>query len=104
MRWRTSPETVTANTHEQDGLLDIATTMLREGGRIIYAVCSVLESEGRARVDAFLARHPDFQRLPIQDILGPEMVERLGCDEDLVLTPKRHNTDGMYAAVLTRRT
>ncbi|MBT6405629.1 MAG: RsmB/NOP family class I SAM-dependent RNA methyltransferase [Rhodospirillaceae bacterium] len=103
MRWRTSPEMIAAYGREQNSLLDTATTMLREGGRIIYAVCSVLESEGRARVDAFLARHPDFQRCPIKDVLGPEMAARLGCDEDLVLTPKRHNTDGMYAAVLTRR-
>tara|TARA_R110002110_G_scaffold284986_1_gene499075 strand:+ start:55435 stop:56718 length:1284 start_codon:yes stop_codon:yes gene_type:complete len=103
MRWRTSPEAIAAYTHEQDKLLDIAATMLRAGGRIIYAVCSVLESEGRARVDAFLARHPDYLRLPIKDVLGPEMVARLGCDEDLVLTPMRHNTDGMYGAVLARR-
>ncbi|MDA0786848.1 MAG: rRNA cytosine-C5-methylase [Proteobacteria bacterium] len=103
MRWRTSPETIAAYTREQDKLLDTATTMLRAGGRIIYAVCSVLESEGGARVDAFLARHPDFQRLPVEDVLGAEMIARLGCNEDLVLTPKRHNTDGMYAAVLTRR-
>jgi 16S rRNA (cytosine967-C5)-methyltransferase len=102
MRWRTSPETVAVYTQEQDKLLDTAATMLRAGGRIIYAVCSVLESEGRARVDAFLARHRDFQCLPISDVLDPELIARLGCDEDLVLTPKRHNTDGMYAAVLTR--
>ena len=103
MRWRTSPETIAAYARAQDKLLDTASTMLRPGGRIIYAVCSVLESEGRARVDAFLARHPDFQRLPIEDVLGPEMIARLGCDVDLILTPKRHKTDGMYAAVLTRR-
>ena len=103
MRWRTSPETIAVYTREQDKLLDTAATMLRAGGRIIYAVCSVLESEGRARVEAFLARYPDFQRLPIADILGPELIARLGCDEDLVLTPKRHNMDGMYGAVLTRR-
>jgi len=103
MRWRTSPETIAAYTREQDKLLDTAATMLREGGRIIYAVCSVLESEGRARVDDFLARHPDFRRLPITDVLGPEMTAGLGGGEDLVLTPVRHDTDGMYAAVLVRR-
>lgn len=103
MRWRTSPAAIAAYTREQDNLLDTAAKLLRAGGRIVYAVCSVLESEGRGRVDAFLARHPDFQRLPIEDVLGPEMVARLGCGEDLVLTPKRHNTDGMYGAVLTRR-
>ena len=103
MRWRTRPETITAYMDEQDKLLDTAATLLRTGGRVVYAVCSVLESEGRARIDAFLARHPDFQRVPIADVLGAALVTRLGCDEDLVLTPKRHDTDGMYAAVLTRR-
>lgn len=103
MRWRTSPEMIAACSREQDKLLDTAATLLRADGRIIYAVCSVLESEGRARVDEFLDRHRDFQRVPIADVLGPEMIARLGCGEELVLTPKRHNTDGMYAAVLARR-
>ncbi|MEP4377592.1 MAG: class I SAM-dependent methyltransferase [Alphaproteobacteria bacterium] len=103
MRWRTSPETIAGFVREQDNLLDTAATMLRAGGRIAYAVCSVLECEGRARVDAFLARHPGFRRLPISDVLGLEMTTDLGCDDDLVLTPHRHETDGMYGAVLTRR-
>jgi len=103
MRWRTSLETIAACTREQDSLLDAATTMVRTGGRIIYAVCSVLESEGRARVDAFLARHPGFQSLPLNEVLDTELVSRLGCSEDLVLTPNRHNTDGMFAAVLVHR-
>ena len=103
MRWRTHPETISGHMQAQDGLLETATTMLRPGGRIIYAVCSVLESEGRARVDAFLARHPDFRRFGVGEALGPELTADLGGGEDLVLTPKRHHTDGMYAAVLTRR-
>ncbi|MGB0572577.1 MAG: RsmB/NOP family class I SAM-dependent RNA methyltransferase [Alphaproteobacteria bacterium] len=103
MRWRTSPGTIDDYARTQDSLLETATTMLREGGQIIYAVCSVLEREGRARVDEFLARHPDFRRLPIADILAPSLVAELGCETDLVLTPSRHDTDGMYAAVLARR-
>ena len=102
VRWRTSPETIDDYVRAQDRLLETATTMLRDGGQIIYAVCSVLEREGAARVDDFLARHPDFQRLPIEDILAPGLVAELGCERDLVLTPNRHETDGMYAAVLAR--
>ncbi len=102
MRWRTNRDTIDAYARTQDSLLETAATMLRDGGRIIYAVCSVLEREGRARVDEFLARHTDFQRLPIADVLAPALVAKLGCEGDLVLTPNRHDTDGMYAAVLTR--
>ncbi len=103
MRWRTSPDAIDDYARDQDSLLEIATTMLRDGGQIIYAVCSVLEQEGRARVDEFLLRHPDFERRPISNVLPAALVAELGCKTDLVLTPNRHDTDGMYAAVLVRR-
>ena len=77
--------------------------MLRPGGRVIYAVCSVLAAEGDERVDAFLARHPGFARRPAGVALGDDLAARLDATDDLVLTPRRHATDGMYGAILEMR-
>ena len=102
LRWRTRPGTVADYQDMQDGLLDSAAGLVKPGGRIVYAVCSVLEGEGRSRVDAFLARHPRFARRLVGDVLGTDLAARLDLSDDLVLTPHRHGTDGMYAAVLVR--
>ena len=50
----------------QDGLLDAAVDMLRPGGLLVFATCSLQPEEGPERIDAFLVRHPEFARVPIQ--------------------------------------
>jgi 16S rRNA (cytosine967-C5)-methyltransferase len=71
---------------KQSAILDQAAPLVRTGGRLVYATCSLLFEENEAQVTAFLARHPHF-------IQG----------EVLSLTPARHGTDGFFAAVLERR-
>ncbi|MBN42885.1 MAG: rRNA cytosine-C5-methylase [Alphaproteobacteria bacterium] len=102
VRWRTSADTVAACLGVQDGLLDTAASLVRPGGRVIYSVCSVLKSEGIERVEAFLARASGFVRVPVVQVLGRGLAGDLGVTDDLMLTPYRHGTDGMYAAVIER--
>jgi 16S rRNA (cytosine967-C5)-methyltransferase len=70
----------------QAAILDQAAPLVRAGGRLIYATCSLLREENEDQVAGFLARHSGFSR-----------------GESLVLTPARHGTDGFFAAVLARR-
>ncbi len=102
LRWRTTAATIEAYAHTQDELLDRAAIAVKPGGRLIYAACSVLDREGRDRVTAFLDRNSDYRRLAVARILGDETAAALGCNDELVLTPARHGTDGMYAAILER--
>jgi 16S rRNA (cytosine967-C5)-methyltransferase len=67
-------------------LLDRAVELVRAGGRLIFAVCSVLPCERQAQVDAFLQRHPGWRVDGVVD-----------------LTPARDQTDGFFAARLVRR-
>ena len=72
---------------KQAAILDQAAFLVRTGGRLVYATCSLLPEENEAQVTAFLARHPDF-------ILAGDF---------LSLSPARHGTDGFFAATLERR-
>ena len=75
--------------------------LLRPGGRLVYATCSILAEENEAIVDAFLASHADFHRLSAQEVLAAQGMV-VDCGDDMRLSPQKHGTDAFYAAVLER--
>ncbi len=101
LKWRQSPRSVDELTAKQAAILAAAAKLLRPGGRLVYATCSILGEENEAIVDAFLAAHADFQRIPAQDILAAQGIA-IECGADMRLSPQKHGTDGFYAAVLER--
>ena len=101
LKWRQSEASVADLTAKQAAILSAAANLLRVGGRLVYATCSLLGAENEAVVDAFLAAHPGFVRLPAGDILARHGITLPG--DDLRLLPHRHDTDGFYAAVLERQ-
>jgi 16S rRNA (cytosine967-C5)-methyltransferase len=105
MKWRQKPEDIAELTTKQASILQSAATLLKPGGRLVYATCSVLPEENGGIVNAFLAAHPDFERVPADAVLRQQGVEGEGLvtHGDLQLLPNRHATDGFYAAVLQRR-
>jgi len=104
LRWRTTPADIAAYVEIQTALLATAASMVRPGGRLIYAVCSIFDAEGRDVAHDFETHNAAFRRVPVADVLGPTLGGRLKAKGDLVLTPHRHRTDGMYAAVFERTT
>ncbi len=86
----------------QSGILDIAAGLVRKGGRLVYATCSMLVEENEAQVSAFLARHPGFAPLPFAAAWPAAAGPVPGDGPFLILTPHRHGTDGFFAAVLER--
>jgi 16S rRNA (cytosine967-C5)-methyltransferase len=87
---------------KQASILDAAQTLVRKGGRLVYATCSILEEENEAQVSGFLLRHPAFRIVPLAEAWPLEQTPPLGGDL-LVLTPARHGTDGFFVAVLERQ-
>jgi 16S rRNA (cytosine967-C5)-methyltransferase len=86
---------------KQAGILDAAQALVRTGGRLVYATCSLLAEENEAQVTDFLLRHPGFAVVPLARAWTLEAP--LPCSGDfLSLTPARHGTDGFFAAVLER--
>ena len=112
--WRRNPDArrrlmeadLIALVAKQASILDQAAPLVRRGGRLIYATCSLLAEENEAQLSAFLQRHADFALLPLARAWpGPasEAVAALLAEPTLALTPARHGTDGFFAAVLARR-
>jgi 16S rRNA (cytosine967-C5)-methyltransferase len=101
LKWRQSPKSVDELTVKQAAILAAASKLLKPGGRLVYATCSILAEENEAIVDAFLAAHADFHRLSAQELLAAQGIV-VDCGADMRLAPQTHGTDGFYAAVLER--
>ena len=102
LKWRQTPESVVELTVKQAAILSAAAKLLKPGGRLVYATCSLLPEENEQIVDAFLAAQPAFARLSAQAVLGEQGIDIELSGADLHLLPHRHGTDGFYAAVLER--
>ena len=102
LKFRQSPQSVAELNVKQAAILASAARLLKHGGRLVYATCSLLHEENQAIVQAFLAEHPDFTLLPAGEVLRQQHIE-LAMGDYLQLTPQLHNTDGFFAAVLERK-
>jgi 16S rRNA (cytosine967-C5)-methyltransferase len=101
-RWRLSAKDLAVLPARQLVLLVTYAPCVAVGGRLIYATCTILSSENDRVVERFLAERPEFQRVPLKEILGRERAERLGDGLCLRLHPHTHETDGFFATVLRR--
>jgi 16S rRNA (cytosine967-C5)-methyltransferase len=104
--WTKSAEDVARLVPVQDRLLDAAASMLAPGGTLVYCTCSLQPEEGPARIDSFLARHPQMSRRPIAADEVGGLAELLTPAGDLRTLPHhlagQGGMDGFYAARLTR--
>jgi len=101
LKWRQTPSSIAELALKQAKILAAAATLVKRGGRLVYATCSVLPEENEAIVEGFLARHEDFE----SSDAAAEMA-RAGIALDtgrlLRLLPHRHGCDGFFAAVMER--
>ena len=100
-RWRTTPEDIAELVEKQARILASASRLVRPGGRLIYATCSMFEEENGAQIAAFLAAKPEFSLVPVAEAWAQAPAELAG-QEMLRLTPGRHGTDGFFVAVMQR--
>ena len=106
LKWRQSPQSVQELTVKQAAILASAARLLKPGGRLVYATCSVLPEENEAIAQAFGQAHPQYRPLPVLELLqGLKVADAEGlCTPDglyLRLWPHRHGTDGFFAAAWT---
>ncbi|HYC42910.1 MAG TPA: RsmB/NOP family class I SAM-dependent RNA methyltransferase [Noviherbaspirillum sp.] len=102
MKWRQSPESVLELNAKQNAILSSAARLVKPGGRLVYATCSLLDEENDAIAAQFLATHADFTLVPMKDVLAEQKVA-LEMGDYLKLYPHIHQTDGFFAAVFERR-
>ena len=93
-RWRLTSERLDRVVALQSRLLDIAAEMVRPGGRMVYAVCSLLSREGAGQIEGFLSRHSSWmvEETPI----AAGRLDGVG----RILTPGHDDTDGFFVARL----
>jgi len=102
VKWRQLPSAIAELNVKQTAILDSAARLVKVGGRLVYATCSVLREENEAIAEHFLATHPDFELLPMRDIMAEQKIN-LDMQEYLKLSPEIHETDGFFAAAFIRK-
>jgi 16S rRNA (cytosine967-C5)-methyltransferase len=102
LKYRQSVQSVAELNVKQAAILASAARLLKKGGRLVYATCSLLQEENQGIVNGFLVAHPDFVLIPAGEVLKQHHID-LPMGEYLQLTPQLHNTDGFFAAVLERQ-
>jgi 16S rRNA (cytosine967-C5)-methyltransferase len=101
LRWQREPSDIQELLALQDDLLDAAARLVEPGGLLVYSTCTIEPEENEQRIEAFLARHDDFELESAEGILPDEVVSDGGF---LSTLPHRHRTDGAFAARLRRVT
>lgn len=107
LKWRLSPAEMDRINDIQKNILEEASKLVKAGGRLVYATCSMIRRENQDVVEAFLAAHPEWHLVPALEVLAqqgitfdPEAAKRFG--DYFQMLPHVHNTDGFFAAVLVR--
>ena len=111
LKWRQTLQAVDEMAVKQAAILQSAARLVKSGGRLVYATCSVLPQENETIAQAFSAANPDFTLMPVGEVLAGLKVANApslcsgGEDNQayLRLWPHRHHTDGFFAAVWQRK-
>lgn len=101
LKWRHGPVAVDELSAKQGRILESAARLVKPGGRLVYATCSILAQENDAVIDAFLGRNPAFKSLSCAGLFEGQRIA-LDTGERLRLMPHLHGTDGFFAAAMER--
>ena len=102
VKWRQTPQSLVELNVKQTAILAGAARLVKPGGRLVYATCSLLDEENEAIVAQFMATHDEFVLVPMKDVLAEQKIA-LEMGDYLKLSPHKHQTDGFFAAVLERK-
>ena len=102
LKWRQDEQALAGYRAKQDVILAGAARLVKPGGLMLYASCSLLDEENAEVVQSFLASHAQFELRPANAALAQQRIE-LDTGEYLRLAPHLHGTDGFFAAVLAEK-
>ncbi len=102
-RWRLGPADPARFAEKQRELVARFSALVKPGGRLVYATCSVARVEDED-VATSIAALPGFAPVPLERTLGADVATRAGAAGNaLRLWPHRHGTDGFFVAAFERR-
>ena len=102
LKWRQDEQALTAYRAKQELILAAAAKLVKTGGLLLYATCSLLDEENKQVVESFLSAHAQFELRPANAALAQQRIA-LDTGEYLRLAPHLHGTDGFFAALLARK-
>ena len=106
LKWRFDEAELARVNAVQHKVLRAAARLVKPGGRLVYATCSLLTEENQAVIGSFLAEQPQFAALAAAEVLRAQGIEIPGLDRFVpyfVMLPHLHGSDGFFAAVLQRQ-
>jgi 16S rRNA (cytosine967-C5)-methyltransferase len=106
LKWRFDENELARVNAVQASVLRAAARLVKPGGRLVYATCSLLATENQDVVEAFVAEQPQFAVVPAREVLQGQGIAIDQADRFapwFVMLPHLHGTDGFFAAVLERR-
>ncbi len=95
-RWRLTPARLEAVTKLQSHVLKLGASLVRPGGALVYAVCSLIEAEGKTQIERFLGKRPGWRAVALELPVGRS------CGAGRLLSPGHDATDGFFIARLER--
>jgi 16S rRNA (cytosine967-C5)-methyltransferase len=101
LKWRHAPSAVAQLAAKQRTILAAASRLVKPGGRLVYATCSILQEENEDVAEAFQEAQPAFRPLPCGVVVGGLWFP-IDTGRYLRLWPHRHGTDGFFAAAFER--
>ncbi len=101
-RWRLSIDNLKNNICVQRNILRNASKLVKKGGRLIYATCSLLKEENEHQITWFTKHHNDFCIIPIEDVWGEVIGGTSPSASSLRLSPASNGTDGFFCAILEK--
>jgi 16S rRNA (cytosine967-C5)-methyltransferase len=102
LKWRHSPQAIGELAQKQRSILGAASRLVKSGGRLVYATCSLLRAENEAIAEDFARAHPAFAAVSCDELLAAQRIA-LQTGPQLRLRPHLHGTDGFFAAAFERR-
>jgi 16S rRNA (cytosine967-C5)-methyltransferase len=107
-KWKLTRKTLDQRIADQRDILKSSAAMVRSGGYLIYITCSILAEENTSQVKAFLAANPTFKIIPYAEqwnktIGGTPPRSADGSKDTLLLTPRQHDVDGFFVAVMKKK-
>lgn len=106
-KWRLTPKNLEKRREDQQSALKLGSPLVKLGGKLIYATCSIIPSENDGSISSFLAANPKFKCLSIAEHLAnigqSEILKHVYQTQfGIQFTPLKSNTDGFFFAILER--
>ena len=102
VKWRQTEQSLAELNVKQISILHSAARLVKPGGRLVYATCSLLDEENDSIAEQFLTAHEDFHLVNMSAIMTEQKID-LQMDAYLKMLPNVHHTDGFFAAVFERK-